>query len=83
MARLACVKTGSGRTPLTAHRPGPPRPTRGSGGAVFFVSNDRTGTLSIEGSTLTNNPSDGFQSAPGIFYLGTAKDPQISGSTIS
>lgn len=52
------------------------------GGAVFFVSNDRTGTLSITGSTLSNNPSDGFASHPGIFYLGAAADPVVSGSTL-
>jgi len=43
------------------------------GGAIFFVSNDRTGTLRLEGSTLRRNPNDGFQTAgfPGIFYLGS------------
>jgi polymorphic membrane protein len=40
------------------------------GGAVFFVSNDRTGTLDIQSSTLKNNPSDGFENSPGIFFLG-------------
>ncbi len=42
------------------------------GGAIFFVSNDRTGTLRIEDSTLRRNPSDGFETRgyPGIFYLG-------------
>ncbi len=42
------------------------------GGALFFVSNDRTGTLAIRHSTLSHNPSDGFHTAglPGIFYLG-------------
>jgi len=42
------------------------------GGAVFFVSNDRSGTLRIEDSTLRRNPSDGFETKgfPGIFYLG-------------
>ncbi len=42
------------------------------GGAIFFVSNDRTGTMRIETSTLARNPNDGFQTAgfPGIFYLG-------------
>ena len=41
------------------------------GGAIFFVSNDRTGTLVIEDSTLRDNPSDGFETAgfPGIFVL--------------
>src|SRR3954471_13551079 len=43
---------------------------REGGGAVFFVSNDRTGTLKIRSSTLRHNPSDGFQTDPGIFFLG-------------
>ena len=30
------------------------------GGAVFFVSNDRTGTLRIEHSRLRGNPNAGF-----------------------
>jgi len=42
------------------------------GGAIFFVSNDRTGHLVIEDSQLRDNPSQGFetQGYPGIFYLG-------------
>ena len=42
------------------------------GGAIFYVSNDRSGTLRIEDSTLRRNPSDGFETNgfPGIFYLG-------------
>ena len=43
---------------------------REGGGAVFFVSNDRTGTLTIDSSTLSGNPSDGFETDPGIFFLG-------------
>ena len=43
---------------------------REGGGAVFFVSNDRTGVLEIRSSTLRHNPSDGFQTDPGIFCLG-------------
>jgi hypothetical protein len=43
---------------------------REGGGAVFFVSNDRTGTLEIRSSTLKNNSSDGFENSPGIFFLG-------------
>lgn len=39
------------------------------GGAIFFVSNDRTGSLSIDRSTLYNNISDGFETVPGIFVL--------------
>jgi hypothetical protein len=53
------------------------------GGAIFFVSNDRTGTLIIEDSVLRNNPSDGFETAgyPGIFVLAQG-DPQVSNSVI-
>ena len=43
---------------------------REGGGAVFFVSNDRTGVLKIRSSVLRRNPSDGFQTDPGIFFLG-------------
>jgi hypothetical protein len=54
------------------------------GGAIFFVSNDRTGELRITQSVLSNNPSLGFQTAgfPGVFYLGHGP-PQVTGSTIS
>jgi hypothetical protein len=43
---------------------------REGGGAIFFVSNDRTGTLELRGSRLRDNPSDGFENSPGIFFLG-------------
>ena len=43
---------------------------REGGGAVFFVSNDRTGVLEIRSSTLRKNPSDAFETDPGIFFLG-------------
>ena len=46
---------------------------REGGGAIFFVSNDRTGTLTISGSRLTDNPSDGFETLPGIFFLGASR----------
>ncbi|MFC7276360.1 hypothetical protein ACFQS1_20395 [Paractinoplanes rhizophilus] len=52
------------------------------GGAIFFVSNDRSGTLTIRNSKLRKNPSDGFETFPGVFYLGKG-DPVISGSTVS
>ena len=54
------------------------------GGAVFFVSNDRTGTMRIDGSTLRHNPSAGFETRgyPGIFFLG-ARKPTVTGSTLS
>lgn len=40
------------------------------GGAIFFVSNNRTGTLTVDRSTLRRNVSVHFQNAPGIFFLG-------------
>jgi hypothetical protein len=40
------------------------------GGAIFYVSNDRSGTLHVEWSTLQDNVSEGFWTRPGIFYLG-------------
>jgi len=43
---------------------------REGGGAIFFVSNDRSGTLTLTHSTLKDNPSDGFENSPGIFFLG-------------
>jgi hypothetical protein len=42
------------------------------GGAIFFVSNDRSGTLHIDRSHLSNNPSLGFETDPGIFALAGA-----------
>lgn len=41
------------------------------GGAIFFVSNDRSGSLIIRDSVLRHNPSDGFETRgyPGIFVL--------------
>lgn len=54
------------------------------GGAIFFVSNNRTGALRIENSTLRRNPSDAFETRgyPGIFFLG-ARTPTITGSKLS
>ena len=53
------------------------------GGAIFFVSNDRTGTLAIKDSVLQRNRSDGFQTAglPGIYFLGAGR-PAIVGSVL-
>ena len=55
-----------------------------AGGAIFYVSNDRTGTLLIKKSTLRDNPSDGFFTAgyPGIFFLGQGH-PIVISATIS
>lgn len=52
------------------------------GGAVFFVSNDHSGSMSVEGSTLRRNPSLGFETVKGIFYLGTGEKPKVTASTI-
>ena len=50
---------------------------------MFFVSNDRTGTMRIDGSTLRRNPSAGFETAgfPGIFFLGQSP-PAVAASTL-
>jgi hypothetical protein len=56
---------------------------REGGGAIFYVSNDRTGTLRIDGSTLRDNPSAEFHNFPGtIFYLGHG-NPIVTGSDLS
>jgi hypothetical protein len=54
------------------------------GGAIFFVSNDRTGELRIRNSVLERNPSYGFETAgfPGIFFLGKGA-PQVTDTVIS
>ncbi len=53
------------------------------GGAVFFVSNDKTGSLIIKDSVLSHNPSGKFETKgyPGIFFLGKGT-PDVSGSTL-
>ena len=53
------------------------------GGAIFFVSDDRSGTMSISGSRLVGNP-DGFETGglPGIYFLGAHK-PTIRHSVLS
>jgi hypothetical protein len=55
------------------------------GGALFFVSNDRTGTMSITNALLRSNPSGQFETSglPGIFVLAAPGQPVITGSTIS
>ena len=40
------------------------------GSGIFFVSNNRTGSVVIKDSILRNNDGDGFQTYPGIFFLG-------------
>jgi len=53
------------------------------GGAIFFVSNDRSGVLSIRDSTLRGNLSAGFETReyPGVFVQ--AKEVQVSGSMLT
>jgi hypothetical protein len=57
---------------------------REGGGAVFFVSDNETGTLTIEHSKLRDNPNAGFQTAgyPGIFFLGQGH-PEVLSSSLS
>ena len=53
------------------------------GGAVFYVSNDLSGSIIIQNSALTGNPSDGFETEgyPGMFVQ-TSGDPEVTNSTI-
>ena len=55
------------------------------GGALFYVSNDRTGTMSIADSLLQANPSGQFETSglPGIFVLAAPGQPVVTRSTIS
>jgi hypothetical protein len=57
---------------------------REGGGAIFFVSDDNTGTLTIKDSTLSDNPSAGFWTRPypGIFFQ-SAGHPKVIHSKIS
>jgi hypothetical protein len=50
------------------------------GSAIFFVSNDRTGNVRIKDSYIRYNTGDGFQTYPGIFFLGDSIT--FSGSTV-
>jgi predicted outer membrane repeat protein len=53
------------------------------GGAIFFVSDDRTGTMEIRGSVLEHNPNDGFHTPglSGIYFLG-ARRPTVADSVL-
>lgn len=62
---------------------------KAGGSAIFFVSNDQTGQLKIENSTISNNSyapngqpnNPHFQNYPGIFYIGKG-NPIFTNSTI-
>ncbi len=53
------------------------------GSAIFFVSNDRSGTIAITDSVLRNNPKGTFETAgfPGLFVQAKAP-PTVTRSTI-
>ena len=53
------------------------------GSAIFFVSNDRTGSLTIDQSTLRRNPKGTFETAgfPGLYVLAKSP-PAVTNSTI-
>lgn len=57
---------------------------REGGGAIFFVSNNRTGRLTIKNSTLQDNPSGVFWTRryPGVYYHSSGH-PTVINSTIS
>jgi hypothetical protein len=61
------------------------------GSAIFYVSNDRSGTMSITDSQITNNPKgsrptafdDAALGRPGLFVLAAPGQPVITNSTLS
>ena len=89
-ARDAPAGATAGRSTSTATASPSPCATRScednvareGGGAIFFVSNDRTGTATLAASTLRHNPSLGFETRglPGIFFLG-ARRPALTDGT--
>jgi len=58
---------------------------RAGGGAIFYVSNNRTGELYIQDSYIVNNPSDEFETSayPGFFIIAKAGFPVVNNSVIS
>jgi hypothetical protein len=50
------------------------------GGAIFYVSNDESGTLIVHDSYLVGNPSLKFETYPGMFVIAGSED--YTGSTI-
>jgi hypothetical protein len=80
----AIYTDGDGYTVTVDHTAIRNNHAREGGGAIFFVSNDNTGTLTITHSTLRHNPSDGFSTAgfPGIYFHGAAHHLRVRHSTI-
>jgi hypothetical protein len=56
---------------------------REGGGAIFFVSDNNTGTATIKDSTLHHNPSAGFENHPGIFFQSFGHTLKVIHSTIN
>jgi hypothetical protein len=58
---------------------------REGGGAIFFVSDNNTGAVTIKHSTLHHNPSAGFWTRPypGIFYQNYGHAMKVIHSTIN
>jgi hypothetical protein len=57
---------------------------REGGGAIFYVSNDNTGTLTIKDSTLHRNPSGVFWTRPYVgIYFHSSGHPKVIHSTIN
>jgi len=50
------------------------------GSGIFFVSNDRSGSVEIVDSAMRHNTGDGFKTYPGIFFLGASIT--FTGSTV-
>jgi hypothetical protein len=55
------------------------------GGAIFYVSNDRSGLMSLTDSVFTRNPSGAFETSglPGMFVLAAPGQPVLRGSRLS
>jgi hypothetical protein len=56
---------------------------REGGGAIFFVSDNNTGSATIKNSTLHHNPSAKFQNYPGIFFQSFGHKLKIVHSTVN
>jgi hypothetical protein len=58
---------------------------REGGGGIFFVSNNKTGTLTVKNSRLLDNPSAVFwtRAYPGIYFNGLRRDLIVTDSTLS
>jgi hypothetical protein len=55
------------------------------GGAVFYVSNDRSGLMTLSNSVFVRNPATRFGTAglPGFFVLAAPGQPVVTNTTIS